>query len=53
MSSKTQLRLLILVFVIGGPAVGWVLNGDRGLLLGLIVSLFAVVWSLVARRKVL
>jgi len=53
MTTKTRRRLIMLVFVLGGPAVGWALNGDRGLLLGAAVSLFAIVWFIVPGRKAL
>jgi hypothetical protein len=53
MQTKHQRRLIMLVLLLGGPVGGWLLNGDRGLLFGLIVSLFAVVWFVIEERKLL
>lgn len=35
---------------IGGPLVGYLLNGDRGVLLGLATSAIAIVWWLLDER---
>jgi hypothetical protein len=41
------------ILFLGGPVVGWLLNGDRGLLFGLVVSVFAIVWFVIEERKLL
>lgn len=53
MNSRTQRRLIMLALLLGGPILGWLLNGDRGLLLGLVVSLFAIVWYVIEERRLL
>jgi hypothetical protein len=53
MTTRTQRRVTMLILFIGGPLVGYLLRGDRGLLFGLIVSLLAVVWYLIEERKLL
>jgi hypothetical protein len=42
---------MLLMFV-GGPLVGWQVNGDRGMLFGLAVSALAVFWFLLEQRKI-
>ncbi|HTI51383.1 MAG TPA: hypothetical protein VL475_10545 [Planctomycetaceae bacterium] len=53
MKTKNQRRVIIGMLLVGGPIVGFLLNGDRGLLFGLVVSLLAVVWLVIEERKVL
>jgi len=43
--------MMALLFV-GGPLVGYLLNADRGLMLGLGTSLLAVVWYLLDERHI-
>ena len=42
---------MLLMFA-GGPTVGWLLNGDRGTMLGLAVSVLAIVWFLLERGRI-
>lgn len=46
-------RLIKFALFVGGPVAGWLLNGDRGLLLGLVVSLIALAWFVIEERKLL
>jgi hypothetical protein len=46
-------RLITVVFLFGGPIVGWLLNADRGLLFGSFVSVIAILWCAVEERKLL
>lgn len=50
MNSKRNRRLLMTLLFLGGPLVGFLLNGDRGLLLGLGTSALAIVWYLLDER---
>lgn len=52
MSHKSR-RWVTLGLLLGGPIGGWLLKGDRGLLLGLVVSLLAIIWLFVEERKIL
>ena len=51
--STTHRRLIALLILTGGPVAGWLLNGDRGILFGLIASALAVVWLLIEERKLM
>ena len=42
----------MVVMFIGGPLIGWLLNGDRGVIFGLAVSVLAVCWFLLEQRKI-
>ena len=53
MTTKRQRRLIMLALLLGGPIAGVIVNGDRGLLFGLIVSLLAIIWFIVEERKLL
>lgn len=53
MKTKIERRLIMLALLLGGPIGGWLIKGDRGLLFGLAVSLFAVVWFVIEERKLL
>ncbi|MFN6106343.1 MAG: hypothetical protein ACK5EA_18080 [Planctomycetaceae bacterium] len=50
MNSKRNRRLLMALLFVGGPLVGFLLNGDRGLLLGLGTSVLAILWYLLDER---
>lgn len=51
--STTHRRLITLSILMGGPVVGWLINGDRGILFGLIASVLAVVWLVIEERKLM
>jgi hypothetical protein len=53
MKTKAQRRMVMLLLLVGGPIVGVLVRGDRGLLFGLLVSLLAVVWFLIEERKLM
>lgn len=53
MLPKRQRRMIMLGLLVGGPVGGWLINGDRGLLFGLVLSLFAVVWFAIEERHLL
>jgi hypothetical protein len=53
MTTKTQRRWTQLAILLAGPIMGKLMNGDRGLLFGLVVSLLAVIWFVIEERKVL
>ena len=50
MNSKRNRRLMMALLFVGGPLVGYLLNGDRGLLLGLGTCVLAIVWYLLDER---
>jgi hypothetical protein len=50
MNSKRNRRLMMALLFVGGPLVGYLLNGDRGLLLGLGTSVLAILWYLLDER---
>jgi hypothetical protein len=52
MVSKRVRRTVMLLMLVGGPIAGWLINGDRGILFGLVVSALAVVWFLLEQRKI-
>lgn len=52
MVSKRVRRMLMLTLLIGGPIVGWLLNGDRGILFGMATSVLAVTWFLLEQRRI-
>lgn len=52
MTPKTVRRTFMLTMFLGGPLVGWLLRGDRGLMFGLAVSVLAVIWFLGEERKI-
>ena len=43
----------MLVLFVAGPILGWIMQDDRGLLFGLIVSSLAVVWFLIEEKHLL
>jgi len=43
----------MLLLFLAGPIVGWLLQGDRGLLFGLIVSALAVIWFVIEEKHIL
>ncbi len=51
LSKPVQRTMMVLMFV-GGPIVGWLLNGDRGIMFGLAVSVLALVWFLMERARI-
>lgn len=53
MNARTQRRLVILALFLGGPLIGYLLRGDRGLLFGLVASALAAVWFVVEQRRIL
>lgn len=52
MVSKGIRRTFMLALLIGGPIVGWLLNGDRGIMFGLATSVIAVAWFLLEQRRI-
>jgi hypothetical protein len=52
MLSKPVQRTIMLLMFAGGPLVGWFLNGDRGIMFGLAVSVLAVGWFLLERSRI-
>lgn len=52
MFSKNMRRTVMLLMLLGGPIVGWLINGDRGIMFGLAVSALAVIWFLLEQRKI-
>jgi hypothetical protein len=50
MNSKRNRRLMMALLFVAGPLVGYLLNGDRGLLLGLGTSALAILWYLLDER---
>jgi hypothetical protein len=52
MVTKQVRRIFMVVMLVGGPLVGWLVNGDRGLMFGLAVSVLAIVWFLLEQRKI-
>ncbi len=42
----------MLLMFLGGPSVGWLINGHRGLMFGLALSVLAVGWFLLEERRV-
>lgn len=53
MTQQKRRRLLLTVLFVAGPILGGLIGGDRGILLGLGVSLFAVIWFWVEVRRAL
>lgn len=51
MSSRITRRLMMAALFVGGPLGGYLVNSDRGLLLGLAVSAIAVTWFLLDERR--
>lgn len=52
MVSKQVRRTFMLLMLVGGPIVGWLINGSRGTMFGLAVSVLAVFWFLLEQRKI-
>ncbi len=52
MSPKNVRRTFMLLMFLGGPSVGWLINGPRGLMFGLALSVLAVGWFLLEERRV-
>lgn len=46
-------RLITAMLLVGGPAIGWLLNADRGFLFGSLVSVLAIIWCAIEERKLL
>ena len=51
MQSRLVRRLSMAALFFGGPVAGWLLNGDRGLLLGLATCVIAGAWFALDERK--
>lgn len=51
LSKRVQRTIMILMFV-GGPIIGWLVNGDRGTMFGLAVSVLAIIWFLLEQTKI-
>jgi hypothetical protein len=52
MLSKPVKRTIMLAMFVGGPVIGWFVNGDRGAMFGLVVSVLAIGWFLLEVRKI-
>jgi hypothetical protein len=52
MVTRKTRRILLWVVLLGGPICGWLMNGDRGVLFGLAVSVLAIVWLFLEQRKI-
>lgn len=52
MVSKSVRRTFMLALLVGGPLVGWLFNGDRGMLFGMATSVIAVMWFLLEQRRI-
>jgi hypothetical protein len=52
MVSRKVRRIFIWSILVGGPIGGWLINGDRGILFGLAVSVLAIVWLFLEQRKI-
>jgi hypothetical protein len=52
MLSKPVKRTIMLAMFVGGPILGWFINGDRGTMFGLVVSVLAIGWFLLEERKI-
>lgn len=52
MVSKRVRRTFMLLMLLGGPIAGWLINGDRGVMFGLAVSVLAVGWFLLEQKKI-
>jgi hypothetical protein len=52
MLSKPVKRTIMFLMFAGGPIIGWLLNGDRGTMFGLAVSVLAIGWFLLEQRKI-
>jgi hypothetical protein len=52
MLTKTVKRTIMLAMFVGGPTIGWFINGDRGAMFGLVVSVLAIGWFLLEERKI-
>lgn len=52
MTPKHVRRTFMLVMFLGGPSAGWLMNGHRGLMFGLVLSVLAVGWFLLEERRV-
>jgi hypothetical protein len=52
MVSRPVQRMIMLLMFAGGPIIGWLVNGDRGIMFGFAVSVLAIVWFLLERRRI-
>jgi hypothetical protein len=43
----------MLLLLLGGPIAGWLMRGSRGVLFGLVISLFAVIWYVIEEKRIL
>ena len=52
MVSKGIRRTFMLALLVGGPIGGWLLNGDRGIVFGMVTSVLALIWFLLEQRRI-
>jgi len=52
MVSKRVRRTFMVLMLLGGPICGWLINGDRGIMFGLAVSILAIGWFLLEQWKI-
>ncbi|MFN0050973.1 MAG: hypothetical protein ACKV0T_02205 [Planctomycetales bacterium] len=53
MTRKSRNRLIMTLLFLGGPLVGYLVRGDRGVLFGLVVSVLALIWFVMEETKLL
>jgi len=52
MLTRNARRIFPFVLFLGGPILGWFINGDRGLMFGFAVSVLAVIWYILEHRRI-